>query len=182
MSKQQVNERRREFVLPTKPLTIIDAINRMVLATGGTRNAQVGSGADYNGHCVSVEFNDYRGYWVASYTWGGDMRFARGDLAHCLTEAKQFYESQGRGASVRVRCLSDADEATCTAHGYMPADAEDKSWRDWKFEQINQALEMERHGFGNYTGNLIAATSPEDYAARCKAEQPTSRITALIAA
>ena len=44
----------RRLVLPTKPYTIIDAMNRMALATGSARNAIRGGDADYNGHPVRV--------------------------------------------------------------------------------------------------------------------------------
>lgn len=153
----------RIFVLPTKPLSIVDAINRLCLATGSARNAACGSDADYNGHNVEVRYNDHRGYWVASYTWSGPHVIARGELAHCLEEAARFYASQGRGASVRALVESEEDAAACADHGFIPADAEDRSWHDWRFEQINYALGMERRGFGPYTHNLCVADSPEEF-------------------
>jgi hypothetical protein len=151
------------FVLPTKPLSIVDAINRMCLATGSWRNAQCGSDADYNGHNVEVRFNDHRGYWVASYTWSGPHVIARGDLEHCLNEAASFYAGQGRGASVRVLARDEVDAAACTARGFIPSEAEDRSWHDWRFEQINYALDMERRGFGPYTHNLCVAESHDEF-------------------
>lgn len=159
----------RLFVLPTKPYTIVDAINRMALATGSVRNAARGGDADYNGHHVRIWWNSIRRYWVADYTWGGSHVIARGELAICLRSAAAFYEGQGRGASVEVRTATEADAGLALAAGYIPAEEEDRSWRDWKFDLVNQALEMERHGFGPYTAHLIQATSREDYEARCQA-------------
>jgi hypothetical protein len=161
----------RKFVLPTKPLSIIDAINRRALATGGCRNAAHGSDADYNGHNVRVRWNEYRGYWVASYTWSDSHVIARGELAHCLEQTAQFYEGQGRGASAHVEVATPADEEACRANGFIPEAEEDREWHDWKFDELSVAMELERRGFGAYTTNLIAATSQEDYTSRCEAER-----------
>lgn len=173
--------REQTFVLPTKPLTIIDAINRRCLATGDWRNAFAGSDADYNGHNVEVRWNAHRGYWVASYTWSGPRVIARGELGPCLTAAAEFYAGQGRGASVSVKVESEADAYICRACGYVTAESEDTSWRDWKFEEINFALEMERRGFGPYTHNLIVAASHDEFKRLCRAERPTGPIAALVA-
>ena len=170
----------RTFVLPTKPYTIIDALNRMSLATGSSRNAMCGGDADYNGHPVRVWWNSYRAYWVADYSWGGSQVIARGELADCLRAAASFYEHQGRGASVAVEVVTDADAEAAVQAGFMPAPDEDASWRDWKFEKINQAIAMERHGFGSYTSHLIQATSREDYDARCNAGRDSCRMAAMV--
>ena len=42
------------------PYSLIDAVNRVSLATGSIYSAMASHGADYNGHYVSVYFNDYR--------------------------------------------------------------------------------------------------------------------------
>jgi hypothetical protein len=160
----------RRFVLPTKPLSIIDAINRMALATGNFRNACASSDANFNGHPVEVRWNDYRGYWVAQYHWCDRIVIARGELGPCLIAAKDFYATQGRGASVTVHVESPDDAYICKACDFIPAAEEDTSWRDWKFEEVNHALDMERRGFGAYTAHLIAATSREDYDARKRTE------------
>jgi hypothetical protein len=128
-----------------------------------------------------VRWNEYRSYWIADYTWGGPVNVARGELAHCLQRAREFYEGQGRGASAYVKVETPEDAATCIAFGFIPAETEDASWRDWKFEQINYALEFERRGFGAYTAHLIAATSPEDFKARCDAGRQQSLMAARVA-
>lgn len=170
------------FVLPTKPLSIVDAINRRCLATGGVGNAARGSDADYNGHNIEVRWNGYRGYWVAGYTWSGPHVIARGELEHCLDEAAQFYAAQGRGASVRVLACDDLDAAACTARGFIPGEAEDHSWHDWRFEQINYALAMERRGFGPYTHNLCIAASPEEFERLNRADLRGAPIAAIVKA
>lgn len=169
----------RRFVLPTKPLTLVDAINRMALATGSARTAAIGGDADYNGHPLRVWWNSYRGYWIADYFWGGAHVVARGDLADCLRVASSFYAGQGRGASVEVTVTTDADAELAIAAGYIPVDDEDRSWHDWRFDEVASALAMERHGFGPYTAHLIQATSREDYEARCKAGHSTAPIARI---
>ncbi len=167
------------YVLPTKPLSIIDAINRMSLATGGFRSACAGSDADYNGHSVEGRFNDHRGYWVAQYHWCDRIVVARGDLAHCLESAKTFYAAQGRGASVKVECRDADDAAFCEAAGYIPADAEDRTWRDWRFDEVGSAVAAEQRGWGSHPSHLIAATSMEDYRVRCRNGFASAPIAAL---
>ena len=169
----------RIFVLSTKPLSIVDAINRRCLATGSARNASRGSDADYNGHNLDVRFNDYRGYWVASYIWSGPHVIARGDLAYCLDQAAQFYAAQGRGASVRVWARDDEDAAVCATHGLIPAEDEDRSWHDWRFEQINYALDMERRGFGPYTHNLCIADSRDEFERMNRAALRSAPVAAI---
>jgi|WetSurMetagenome_2_1015567.scaffolds.fasta_scaffold42577_4 hypothetical protein len=59
------------FYMPTKPYTLIDAVNRRAAATGGSvRYAQASAGADYNGNDLSLTWNDYRGYYVVQYYFG----------------------------------------------------------------------------------------------------------------
>lgn len=164
---ERVDVLKRTFVLPTKPLSIIDAINRMSLATGNYHNAMRGSYADYNGHNVQVRWNDYRRYWIADYVWSGSNVIARGSLSECLDAAKRFYASQGRGASVNVEVTNDEDALACISNEFVASEAEDRAWRDWKFDEVASAVSLERRGHGAYTAHLIAATSPEDYRARC---------------
>ena len=73
----------RKFWIPTRPYSLIDAINRMAAATGSPRYAELATYADYNGHYVTVSFNEYRRYWVAEYTWAGRVVIGRGTLADC---------------------------------------------------------------------------------------------------
>lgn len=40
--------------LPQRPFKLVDAVNRMALATGSTRTAQQAAHADYNGHRIVV--------------------------------------------------------------------------------------------------------------------------------
>lgn len=153
------------FVLPTRPYSIVDALNRRSLATGGVRAAQLGGHADYNGHAVRVWFNDFRGHWVADYTWAGPVVLARGTLEACLAAAAREYARGALGASAEVIIASEHDAALARAAGFIPADQEDRSWMDWKFEELNSAMMFDKHGMPR-THHLIAATSREDYEAR----------------
>lgn len=88
--------------LPLRPYGIIAGINRMALATGSIARAMAGASADYNGHLVSVYFNDYRSYYVADYTWSGRQVLARGGVEECLRAAIREYDRGALGASVSV--------------------------------------------------------------------------------
>lgn len=160
------------FVLPIRPYSIIDALNRRALAIGGVRAAQLGAHEDYNGHAVRVWFNDYRGHWVADYTWGGPVVLARGNLDTCLAAAVREYGRGALGASAEVTVDSDHDATLARAAGFIPAGDEDRSWMDWKFEELNSAIMFDRNGMPR-THHLIAATSREDYRARIAIPQQT---------
>lgn len=68
---------------PCRPFGIIDAHNRSAAATGGIRYASAAMGANYNGHHVVVEWNSFRGHYVAGYMWAGWHVIARGDFTAC---------------------------------------------------------------------------------------------------
>jgi len=95
-------EPRSEFHLPRKPLSAIDVENRRACATGSMRYAALTENADYNGHALRVDWNDYRGYYVCEYFWAGRVVIARGDCEYVLREAVKEFARQGRGASLHV--------------------------------------------------------------------------------
>jgi hypothetical protein len=98
------------YHLPVRPYSPIDALNRMAAAIGSIRLAQAAHGANYNGHHVTVSWNDYRKYYVARYTWAGDIVLARGTAEACVAAAVAEYNRGALGASVEVT-LSDGDTA-----------------------------------------------------------------------
>jgi hypothetical protein len=59
------------YWLPTRPYTLVDAINRAAAATGSVRYAMLAADADYSGHHVTVTYNDYRDYCICEHYWGG---------------------------------------------------------------------------------------------------------------
>lgn len=94
------------YELPPIALTPVDVVNRRAAATGSMRYAAATAYADYNGHAVSVGWNDYRQYWVAEYFWAGRMVIGRGSLSVCLQAARDEYRKGSRGTT--VTCLIDA--------------------------------------------------------------------------
>ena len=91
-----------EFHVPERPYTPIDALNRRAAAVGSPRYAALTSHADYNGHQVTVAFNDYRQYYTAEYFWAGRQVLARGSFEACLQAALREH-ARGALGSLRGR-------------------------------------------------------------------------------
>ena len=96
---------------PIRPYTPIDALNRRAAAVGSPGYAQAASHANYNGHGVSVSWNEYRRYYTAEYYWAGRMVLARGSFESCLRAALREYNRGALGASVSVGPREDDTEA-----------------------------------------------------------------------
>lgn len=103
------------FHIPTRPYSPIDAHNRAASARGGARWAQLTSNADYNGHHVTLAWNDYRGYYVAEYYWAGRVVLARGSFAECLKAVVAEYNRGALGSSVGVTIPAHDVEALAVA-------------------------------------------------------------------
>ena len=99
------------FHFPTRPYTPIDALNRRAAAVGSPGYAMGAAHADYNGHNVSVSWNDYRRYHIAQYYWAGRYVLARGSFADCLAAATDYYNRGALGASVLVAPRADDTDA-----------------------------------------------------------------------
>lgn len=178
----------RAFWLPTRPYTLIDAINRVALATGSALYAQRGERADYNGHAV---FADYRRHavggarWVAEYTWAGRHVISRGagrdGFVACVQAGKREHARGALGSSFRVR-LEDGLEgftlaeqaAICVAEGLLPWSEEiqrahDATYRDDRWEQIGDARSYERQGLAPALGFLANSATAADYKAKLDA-------------
>jgi len=182
------------YRLPTRPYSVIDAINRMAAATGSPRYAMLASHADYNGHAVSVYFNTYRGYWLAEYTWSGRNVLAQGDLGLCLRAAKQEYDRGALGASVtatypdpQAQRLSDdrmpsetlADfDAACLAAGYS-SEPDACTWRTPLHDLVNDAMSYERNGIAPAVGYLANSATVEEYNAKIDAHVAERRAAML---
>jgi hypothetical protein len=100
-----------EFHLPIRPYGVIDAYNRKAAAVGSPRYAQATEYANYNGHHVTLSWNDYRRYYVAEYFWAGRVVIARGDFAYCLRAAIEEYNRGALGASASICPRADDLEA-----------------------------------------------------------------------
>jgi hypothetical protein len=146
--------------LPIRPYGVIDAINRVALATGGVRGAMAGSHADYNGHSTQVSFNDRRQYWVAEYTWAGRNVLARGEFESCVQAAKHEWDRGALGAAAQVKCLMDVQVEYCRSLGFVSQeeyDAANASWRNEYLDRVAAALRMDKLGFKEGgTADLIA--------------------------
>ncbi len=100
-----------EFHLPVRPYSPIDALNRRAAAIGSPRYAMAASGADYNGHHVTLSWNSFRQYYVADNPWASRVVVARGTFAECLRAVLSEYERGALGASASVRPREDDAEA-----------------------------------------------------------------------
>lgn len=133
------------YALPMKPYTAVDAINRRAAATGSVRYAQLAADADYNGHHVSLHWNDYRGYYVLEYHWGERVVIWRGkDYAEGLRQAKQEFARQGRGAFLVTGPHTPEDEAIVKADPDFltaeQAEAKASEWHTWQHNEISAAM------------------------------------------
>jgi hypothetical protein len=163
-----------QYWLPTKPYTLIDAINRSALATGSVRFAELGANADYNGHRVEVSFNDYRRYWVAEYFWAGRCVISRGSFADVVRAAAAFHATQGRGGDVIVTTRDESEAETARALGFQLCTDETRAahratYADARFAEINRAADYERHGLAPAVGMLANSATIEEYRTKLEA-------------
>jgi hypothetical protein len=166
--------------IPTRPYTVIDAINRSAAATGSVRYAQLAEGGDYNGHHVAVYFNDYRGYWLAEYHWGERVVLRRGSLLECAEAAAREFERGARGASAKLVIdpkaltsdLTRIDVGYLEALGfvrvplqasarYAPLRRSLPAWWTWKHGEAGHAVDLERRGWGGAIAALLASETLE---------------------
>lgn len=162
------------YWLSTRPYTLIDAVNRAALATGSMQYAMAGADADYNGHRVLVYFNDYRGYWLAEYTWAGRQVLCRGDLGACLRAAKQEYDRGAKGAMVVTDNLDEAGGVAAEVLGYAPYSEDIEkvhlgTFQDDRYREVAGALWMERHTGVPAIKFLIDAKDKVEYDAKVAA-------------
>lgn len=99
------------FHVPKRPYDLIAAINRCAAATGSPSYAMATAGADYNGHHVTVEWNEFRRFYVTEHWWGGRVVHCRGSATDCVRAALREYDRGALGASVVVS-LREEDVAS----------------------------------------------------------------------
>lgn len=104
-----------EFHLPVRPYSPIDAHNRMAAALGSPRMASLTHYADYNGHHVTLAWNDCRGYYVAEYFWAGRVVLARGTFSQCLRAVMDEYNRGALGSSASIVPRADDTDAMSLA-------------------------------------------------------------------
>jgi hypothetical protein len=127
------------YHMPVRPYSPIDALNRRAAALGSPGYAAMTAYADYNGHHVTLNWNEYRGYYVAEYYWAGRVVIARGSFADCLRATLREHARGALGSSATiVPREDDADAlALCRAtpelvSGEMPRCS--PPWHTWRHE------------------------------------------------
>ncbi len=157
------------WVKPTRPYSVIDAINRYAASTGSARYAALAANSDYNGHRVSVTFNDYRGYWIAEYFWAGRHVLARGTIEACLHAAVVEYDRGALGASVVAHPRTPEEIVACQQAGLVAETDAPDAWVTDLHREVPNAFALERHGLGPAVGLLANSTSLADYHAKLDA-------------
>lgn len=124
------------FHLPVRPYSPIDALNRRAAALGSLRYAELAAHADYNGHHVTLAWNDYRGYYVAAYQWAGRNVIARGTFAACLDATLREYNRGALGSSATIAAHDPEAVALCKATpALVPGPetfAHESTWWTWR--------------------------------------------------
>jgi hypothetical protein len=100
-----------QFVLPTIPGTPIDSLNRCAAAKGSPGYARQTANVNFNGHHVTLSWNDCRGYYITEYFWAERVVLARGSFAECFRAAVSYYEKGHIGAAVWFSPKEDDTEA-----------------------------------------------------------------------
>jgi len=162
----------RTMYMPQRPFSLVDAVNRMSLATGSYANASRGGGADYNGHRVDVDRGANPG-WRAHYTWAGLVWLTRGaTFEQALAAAIREHDRGALGSEIRVACETDEQVAACVALGFVDrdvADAQRAVWRDTRYDFVNEAIELDRKQGIPATSFLIRSESVDEYRAKVEA-------------
>jgi hypothetical protein len=114
--------------------------------------------ADYNGHHVTLDWNDYRGYYIAQYYWAERIVIARGSFEHCLTAVLEEYKRGALGSSASIYPRADDAEAIALCHrAEVNGVVEGDIWkRDADGRSIQEPFYTWRHE--------CAAASARDYA------------------
>jgi hypothetical protein len=164
---------KQTFILPQRPYSVIDAINRYSLATGSIAQAMRTENVDYNGHHVAfVEPNRFKPYWTCYYTWAGIRTIGRGTLAKCLKAARDEYDRGALGAMATVTVENEEDAAACVAAGFVAAnDPSLPKFRTDLHDEVPSAFALQRHGIClDAVGYLANSKTLEEYRAKVDAD------------
>jgi hypothetical protein len=159
----------QDLWLPRIQTTLVEEINRRAAATGSVTYAMQTAHADYNGHYVRVWYNDYKGYWIAEYHWGGRVVIARGTAKECLLAGHDYYKRGAKGATVVACALAEEDAAYAKMLGFEPhsRDIESANYNDDPRKgMINEAFMYEKHFGGGVIGILANSATVEEYKAK----------------
>lgn len=163
------------YWIPTRPYTLVDAVNRGAAATGNLRHAMLAADALYNGHAVTVMYNEYHDYCICEHFdysrcerfWGDRVVHCRGSMESALRAGRHEYDLGHRGTSVRTCNLTPEEADVAQALGYVPWSEEiEKSWSAaWYTELhgcVGEALDDARF-CGDTVHLLLQASSKIDY-------------------
>jgi hypothetical protein len=169
-----MSDNEHHYHLPVRPYSPIDALNRRAAALGSVGYAQAASHANYNGHAVSVSWNDYRKYYIAQYFWGERVVLARGTLEHCIEAAMHEYNRGALGASVDVSVLGEDIEQIAKFPQLLLGREGRPLWLTWRHECAARAA---RDSANPQAGAMLfdwtlmqAAETEEAYEAALKAK------------
>jgi hypothetical protein len=146
-----------KFHLLIRPYSPIDALNRRAAALGSPRYAMAASHADYNGHHVTLDWNSYRGYYIAQYFWAERIVLARGTFAECLKAVLREYARGALGSSASI----DPREDDAEAEALCKATPELVQGDLWKKDDSGRSLD---HGPWYTWQHECAAASARDSA------------------
>jgi hypothetical protein len=155
------------YWLPTRPYSLVDAVNRCAAATGSVRYAQQAADAGYNGHSVTVTYNDYRNYCICEHYWGGRVVHARGSMETALRAGRYEYDLGHRGTCVTTCDLTPGEAQVALALGYVPWSAEgEEAWNALWYTELHgcvgEAIGTARQGCDT-VHLLLQASSRVDY-------------------
>ena len=158
------------YWLPTRPYTLCDAMNRAAAATGSVRYAQQAANSGYNGHAVSVTYNDYHDYCICEHYWGERVVHARGSMETALRAGRAEYDLGHRGTRVITCALTPGESQAALALGYIPWSMEgEEAWNALWFTELHscvgEALGDARHGCDT-VHLLMQASNRVDYQER----------------
>jgi len=156
------------YWIPTRPYNLIDAINRCAAATGSVGYAMKAADANYNGHSVTVSYNDFRNYCICEHYWGERVVHARGSMETALRAGRREYDLGHRGTTVHT-CDLTPDEATyALSLGYIPWSKEaEEAWNALWYTDLHECVGeamSDAKWFGGDTAHLLLkATDKVDY-------------------
>lgn len=156
------------YWIPTRPYTLVDAVNRAAAATGSIHYAKLAADASYNGHSVTVSYNDYRDWCICEHFWGERVVHCRGSMAAALRAGRYEYDLGHRGTTVRTCDLTPEEAAIALALGYMPWTEEaeaawDALWYTDLHGCVGEALGDARHLGHDTVHLLLLAIDKIDY-------------------
>lgn len=156
------------YWLPTRPYTLVDAVNRCAASTGSVRYAMQSADANYNGHSVTVAYNDYRDYCVCEHYWGERVVHARGSMETALRAGRSEYDLGHRGARVTTCDLTPEESQVALSLGYIPWSVEaEEAWNALWYTELHscvgEAWNDARHGGGDTVHLLLQSSSKVDY-------------------